>query len=156
MTKKIYFSLLISIVQYYFCVAQPPGDNNESKLEAIKMAYMTKELNLNPTEAQRFWPEYNSYMREVKQAGVKFQNDEPKRQEKVAEITKKYKDNFQRILGNDGRVNKTFTADRNYRDMLTRELQNRQRMRKPEVQKTPNKNNNRNYPENRKRPLPNN
>lgn len=130
MINKFYFSLLFLLLHCYFCNAQPPQGDNQNRLEAIKIAYITKELNLSPGEAQKFWPAYNGYMNELKQAGTQYQNNEVGFEEKIVEIKKKYKGNFQKILGSDTRVNKMFTADRNYRDMLRKELQNRQKQKR--------------------------
>ncbi len=138
MIKKLYFSLLFSLLHCYFCNAQKPQEgDNQNWLEAIKIAYITKELNLSPDEAQKFWPAYNGYMNEIKQAGAQYKNNEVGFEEKIVEIKKKYKGNFQKILGSDIRVNKMFTTDRKYRDMLRKELQNRQRLKKAGQQQVP-------------------
>ncbi len=154
MIKKFYFTLLFLLLHSYFCKAQPPQGENQNRLETIKIAYITKELNLSSEEAQKFWPAYNGYMEEIKQAGTKYQDDEVGYEEKVVEIKKKYKGNFQKVLGSDARVNKMFTADRNYRDVLTRELQNRQKLRKQnQGQPVPNKNQRNQQPQgNKKKP----
>ena len=39
--------------------AQGPG--KKEKLEALRIAFITKELNLTSAEAQTFWPVYNEY-----------------------------------------------------------------------------------------------
>lgn len=41
--------------------AQPKGEREQArkKIEARKVAYLTTELDLTPTEAQVFWPVYN-------------------------------------------------------------------------------------------------
>ncbi len=36
------------------------GDRGE-RVEALRTAYITKHLNLTPTEAQQFWPLYNEF-----------------------------------------------------------------------------------------------
>jgi Spy/CpxP family protein refolding chaperone len=44
--------------------AVPDGPKNGSrkeKIEALRVAYITKELDLSETEAQTFWPVYNEY-----------------------------------------------------------------------------------------------
>lgn len=48
--------LLFSIVS----IAQPNKEKIE-KVKALKVAYITKELNLSTTEAEKFWPIYNAY-----------------------------------------------------------------------------------------------
>lgn len=35
------------------------------KIEAWKIAYITKNLDLSPAEAQKFWPVYNAYKAEI-------------------------------------------------------------------------------------------
>lgn len=40
--------------------AQGKKDHRE-KIKALKVAYITQELNMNPEVAQNFWPVYNSY-----------------------------------------------------------------------------------------------
>ncbi len=126
--KKIYFLLLILSLHSYFCVAQ--ADSSQNKVEVIKMAYVTKEVDLSPEEAQKFWPVYNNYNNELKQARIKYQNDEVKYAEKEAEIKKKYQGNFKKILNNDNRVNKVYAADRGFNNMLRNNLQNRQKVKK--------------------------
>lgn len=48
--------LIISIT----AIAQPDKDKEE-KIEAMKIAFITKKLDLTPQEAQVFWPVYNEY-----------------------------------------------------------------------------------------------
>jgi hypothetical protein len=39
----------------------------KEKLESMKIAYLTKELALNPKEAEQFWPIYNEMIEKVRQ-----------------------------------------------------------------------------------------
>lgn len=46
--------------------AQPgPGGDKKEKIEAIKVGYITKELNLTSDEAKVFWPVYNQFDTEM-------------------------------------------------------------------------------------------
>jgi hypothetical protein len=130
MKKKIFIISLL-FLHNYFCVAQTQSDN---KVEDIKTAYMNKELNLTPEEAQQFWPTYNSYFEEIKQARKQYLNDEVAFEERVVQIRKKYKSDFQRILSSDARANRVFVSEKNLRDMFKKELQTRQRMRRNQNQ----------------------
>ncbi len=63
------FALLFSIS----CIAQeerPDRENRrdrmEERLEAQKIAFITKGLDLSTEEAQKFWPVYNDYQAEMK------------------------------------------------------------------------------------------
>lgn len=40
---------------------QKPKQKTKEEIEALRVAYITKKLNLTPTEAQTFWPLYNEY-----------------------------------------------------------------------------------------------
>ncbi len=120
--KKIYLSVSFLIFLNYFCIAQPPG----SRIEVVKVAYITRQLNLTQEEAEKFWPVYNSYFAEIKQARLQNRNDEVAYEEKVVEVRKKYKENFRKILNSDERVNQLYTSERNFQDLLRSEQQRRQ------------------------------
>lgn len=129
--KKIFFIISLLFLHSYFCVAQTQSDG---KVEDIKVTYMNKELNLTPDEAQKFWPVYNNYFSEIKQARKDHLNDEVAFEERVVQIRKKYKGDFQKILNSDSRANKVFVSEKNLRDLFKKELQNRQRLRKNQNQ----------------------
>lgn len=151
--KKIYPLLLFLFFHSYFCFSQQPPDdeNNDQRVEVIKMAYISRELNLSPQEAQNFWPVYNNYQNEIKQARNQYPNDEVAYEKKVVEIKQRYQESFKKVLGNNGqRVNKVYTTDRQFRDMMRSELQKRQQQRQQQDfqqkqnQPPPNKNRNNN------------
>jgi hypothetical protein len=128
--KKIVFILSLLFLHNYFCVAQTQLDTGRNKIEGIKKTYMNKELNLTSEEGQKFWPIYNNYFKEIRQARKSYPNDEVAFEEKVVEIRKKYKDNFKSLLNSDERANRVYVAEKNLRDLLKKELQNRQRLRR--------------------------
>jgi len=139
--KKTFFIISLLFLQSYFCVAQT---QSASRVEDIKIAYMNKELNLTPDEEQKFWPVYNNYFSEIKQARKDYANDEVGFEDKVVQIRKKYKDDFKKVLNSDARVNKVYVSEKNLRDLFKKELQNRQRLRKeqnqiPKNRQSPNK-----------------
>ena len=135
--KKIFFIISLLFLHNYFCVAQTQSD--DSRVEDIKIAYMNRELNLTPEEAHKFWPVYNNYFSEIKQARKQYMNDEVAFEERVVQIRKKYKDNFRGILNSDARANKVFVSEKNLRDLFKKELQNRQRMRRNQNNRLPNR-----------------
>jgi hypothetical protein len=129
--KKIVIILSLLFLHNYFCVAQTQSDSTgKDKIEGLKETYMNKELNLTPQEAQKFWPVYKNYFQEIRQARKNYTNDEVAFEEKVVEIRKKYKDNFKSILNSNDRANKVYVSEKNLRDLLKKELQNRQRLRR--------------------------
>jgi len=56
-------------------------DNNEeqkadgSRIESLKIAYLTQKLNLSTEEAEKFWPVYNKYMDEIRGARQSYRID---------------------------------------------------------------------------------
>ncbi len=138
--KKAFFIFFALLIQHYFCYAQPGGEDEQVQL--VKMAYITNQLKLTPGEASRFWPVYNQYYNELKQARAKNKNDEIGYSQQVLEIQKRYKNNFAKILGNNpGRINKAFVAERGFRDLLKNEQQKRLNNYKNQGTKKPPKRN---------------
>ena len=58
MKRKIGVFAILAI----FCTVNISAQNaNRERLEAYKIAFFTKRLNLTPGEAEKFWPLYNEY-----------------------------------------------------------------------------------------------
>lgn len=124
MRKLILYTLFCCAV---VLSAQSQDDKpGEGRLQSLEIAYITKELNLSPEEAQKFWPLYNLYANEMRDA---FKNrkkgDVLDSQQQLLDIRKKYRSEFLKVLSQD-RVNKFFNAENKFRDMIRRELQQRQ------------------------------
>src|SRR5258708_33301992 len=76
---------------------QPGGSQQRqpgSVLEAMKAAFITKRLNLSPEEAQLFWPIYNQYATEIRQAqeAYKEYKREKTQEENIMKHQKRYSD----------------------------------------------------------------
>jgi small-conductance mechanosensitive channel len=134
MKNKFILLFLFFINISYFCFAQPNKEMMD-KAEAIQIAYLTKELGLSADEAQKFWPVYNDYKDQIKRARKENTTDEIEYEERVVNIRKKYKPDFRRVLGNDERVNKIFVADKNFRELLRKELMNRRMQNRPNIRR---------------------
>jgi hypothetical protein len=126
--KKNIISCLFLCFCFYFCVAQPP--KRAARLEAIKVAFVTNALNLTEEEAQKFWPVFNKYTAEIKAARQANKEDELQKEEEVLAIRKKYKPEFKKILNDDARVNKIYSLEKDFINMLQKELKKRQELRK--------------------------
>ena len=98
---------------------------NRNNIEALKVAYITRQLNLTPDEAQKFWPVHNIYFEELKKARKDNLDNELAFEEKALSVRKKYSVEFKKVLISDERVNKVFTADRDFNNELRKELKNR-------------------------------
>lgn len=117
--------------------AQPGNNpNKEQKIQALYIAYMTKELNLTEAEAQKFWPVHAQYDAEIK--AVKADASELDRQQAALNIKKKYQDRFSKIIGSQ-RTNDFYIKDGEFRkkmiDRLRQLRQQRQGMNKRPFQK---------------------
>jgi hypothetical protein len=106
-------------------------DADGSRIEALKIAYLTKKLNLSPEEAQRFWPVYNKYASELKQARTDRRNNqgsELQTEEKILGIRKKYNTEFSKVLDGD-KVNNFFRSEREFGNLVQKELSDRRQLR---------------------------
>lgn len=103
----------------------PPPPGERPNIEAIKVAYITKQLNLSAEEAQKFWPVHNAYMAELKKARQENKMAELAFEEQALSIRKKYNNDFKKILNAEDRVNTVFKLDRNFNDMMRQEMMKR-------------------------------
>jgi hypothetical protein len=100
------------------------------KIQAMELAFITKELNLNPQEAQKFWPIFNQYRNDLKQAAqAKEYKDNLDRQQKMLDVRKKYRDDFEKVVSQE-RANKVFGAEDEFKSLVRREFQKRQAEKK--------------------------
>lgn len=58
--KHIITLLILAIFAFSSLQAQDKSEHRE-KIKALKVAYITQELNMNSEVAQKFWPVYNEY-----------------------------------------------------------------------------------------------
>lgn len=99
--KKILTALFV----LFFCTAgsvwaQTEEDLQPDKSEQIKalyVAYVTKELDLTPTEAEKFWPIHSQYETELK--SIKKDLPQLEREQAVLNIKKRFQGNFTGIIG---------------------------------------------------------
>lgn len=134
--KKLYF-LFFLLGFGIFSQAQPARrekvDNKSTdlrKIQAMEMAFITKELNLSPDEAQKFWPLFNQYRNEIKGASADRKvGDHLDRQQKVLDVRKKYREDFTKVMTNE-RANKVFGAEDEFKSLVRREFQKRQSEKK--------------------------
>lgn len=66
--KKIIIIYILCLLYSHNMVAQ------ESKLESLRIAYITKRLSLTPDEAKIFWPIYDQYKKENQELRIKYKN----------------------------------------------------------------------------------
>ncbi|GHE44006.1 hypothetical protein [Sphingobacterium griseoflavum] len=139
---SITFSMLLFGV---FCLSAQQRDSKRfAAIENEKVAYITKELNLSQAEAQRFFPVYNQYNKEMwalKSEKTGASGDAPRgassfngtaRRDvlsydaKELEVKKEYRKKFAEVIGNS-RASQFFEIEQNFRELLYKELQRRNR-----------------------------
>ena len=109
------------------------------RIEALKIAYLTKKLDLTPEEAQKFWPIYNEYTKEIRKTRMdarKNQEKEIDTEEKLLNIRKKYDGEFAKAISKE-KVNTFFRAEKEFGTLLQKELMERrqQRLQQRKLQK---------------------
>lgn len=62
--KKLILLCLGLLLNWSSTKAQISSDSRE-KIKTLKIAYLTEQLNLTTTEAEKFWPIYNSHDKKI-------------------------------------------------------------------------------------------
>ncbi|HSK11941.1 MAG TPA: hypothetical protein VK907_01945 [Phnomibacter sp.] len=107
----------------------PPGGGrpNQQNMEALRIAFMTKQLELTPDEAKKFWPVHDAYQGEIEKLireNRQKKGDELELEEKLLGVRKKYKPEFVKAIGEE-KFNKMLRVEREFRDMIRKELDRR-------------------------------
>lgn len=129
------FKLFIFI--FLFCLGADitfAQEQKKEKIEAIKAAFITNKLNLTTDEAQKFWPVYNQYHKEIidlfELRREARKNDDNSLDEdleydvKIITVRKKYKNEFLKVLSPE-KTNQFYQAEREFREELIKQLKNR-------------------------------
>ena len=121
--KKYLLYSLFALFSITSVNAQDGGmqDNpkREQKIQALYVAYITQELKLTESEAQRFWPVHTQFDQEIK--SLRMDMPELDRQQAALNIKKKYQERFTSILG-AGRTDSFFRMDGEFRKKMIERL----------------------------------
>lgn len=140
--------IIVTLCAVFLCLmhvnAQPRDSKRFTAIENEKIAYITKELNLTQSEAQRFFPLYNQYSKQMwtlksekssrssgAPKGVNSFNRSGRKDvlsydARELEVKKDYRKKFAQIIGNS-RASQFFQIEQNFRELLYKELQRRNR-----------------------------
>ncbi len=113
---------------------------NGSRLEALKIAYVTKKMDLTPEEAQRFWPIYNQYaaeLKQVRQDALKNNETEIELDDATLKIRKKYNTQFLQVLSPE-KVDTFFKSEKEFGVFVQKEME-RRALRNGNGKRNPNK-----------------
>ncbi len=110
------------------------------RINAIKVGYITDKLKLNSSQATAFWPVYNEYERELREARRSFRQkyrsgaadennararsyieDNLDLQEATVGIKRKYKDRFLKVISAQ-QLAALYEAERDFKKQLIRQL----------------------------------
>jgi hypothetical protein len=122
-SMKKYLLILLLALGCLFRVQAQDGQ----RLEAYKIAYLTKKLDLSTDEAQRFWPIYNKYtddIRNIRQEQKDKNLTEIDVEEKMLGVRKKYNGEFSKALSAE-KINTFFRSEKDFRVEIQRVLQER-------------------------------
>ena len=123
--KKIILISVLFLGIYSSVRAQYDEAKRAEKIQALKIAFITQKLQLTTDEAQKFWPVYTQYENDMKQLLADKKNaDVIESDERLLNLRKKYRPEFTRVIGQP-RMNTLFNAERDFRGVLLRHLQNR-------------------------------
>ena len=117
--KKLLIALVV-LLSALTGFAQPGKDDRpdgpgKQKIEALYIAYITRELKLTESEAQKFWPVHTQYDDDLK--ALKTDASELDRQQNILNIKKKYEGKFSQVIGAE-RTNEFFRKDAEFRKRL--------------------------------------
>jgi hypothetical protein len=129
--KQSLLILLMAILISTSLSAQEPSNQEkqtrEEKIQSLEIAFISRKLNLNPEEAQKFWPIYNEYKRDIRQIAInqraKKDHDVLELEEKIIDVRKRYKEQFTAAVGKD-RMNTFFKAEHEFRGVLLNRIKN--------------------------------
>jgi lipopolysaccharide export LptBFGC system permease protein LptF len=126
---KQIFTLAVALILGAFSYAQEqqPDPKAEEKIQAMEVGYISQKLKLTTDEAQKFWPIYNDYKKDISQV-IKTYRQNPDadildRDQKIIDVRKKYRDRFVGVIG-PTRVRTFFQAEGDFRKALMNRLKN--------------------------------
>ena len=127
---------LLLLFSFFFTLSSGYTQNDEDlkndggRLQAYKIAFLTKKLNLSPDEAQRFWPIYNKYEGEIRSARIEYRQkkgNEIEIEEKILNIRKKYNNEFGKALTTE-KVNTLFRSEKEFGSIVQKEMLERRQL----------------------------
>ena len=143
--KKIY---ILAFIIFALLKTSSAQDNRREEIESFRIAFFTRQLNLSPDEAKKFWPVYNEMQAEMQKIQKdrrmrhrdgrdngdnlsdaeieKMINDEMASRQRELDIEKKYHDRFKAVLPMK-KIAIYYRAQEGFKRELLRKLQDQRR-----------------------------
>lgn len=132
--KKYLLILTILSGSVFMAFAQEnQSENKQRDIEALYVAYVTKQLEFTPEEAQKFWPVHAQFTNELK--SIKKDLPELEKQQARLDIKKRYQENFNKIIGVN-RCERFFRMEGEFRKKLLDRINNdRRQTQRPRIRR---------------------
>lgn len=99
--------------------------NRGDRIESLRVAFISQELNLSPSEAQKFWPVYNQYRDDMEALrknyrvgeGTMGADQQLEFEQKKLDIKKKYKAEFDAAVGKE-KCNQLYGIEEKFRQKM--------------------------------------
>lgn len=150
MKFRLFLSLVMLVGAYSVTLAQgPPGppkdgeafENRRDRIEALRVSYITTELQLTTSESQAFWPVYNEFraeeqairkrykpvkkVEEMTEAEARMHLDKTlQRESEMLDLKAKYNERFLAVLPAQKLAMLT-VLDRKFKERVLREMKER-------------------------------
>ncbi|HMU08839.1 MAG TPA: hypothetical protein PKC54_02465 [Ferruginibacter sp.] len=131
---KKYLLILTMVFGGLSFVKAQEGDESKKvqDIKALYVAYVTKQLNLTPDEAQKFWPVHTQFENDIK--SVNKDLPELQKQQAYLDVKKRYQENFNRIIG-ASRCDRFFRMDGEFKRKLLEIRNQRQQNVRPRLRR---------------------
>ena len=118
-------TLLLGSFSMAFAQENQPGDEvaKQERIKALYVAFVTKQLEFTPEEAQKFWPVHTQFENDLK--AIKPTLSELDKEQARLDIKRKYQDNFVKIIGTN-RCERFFKLREEFGNKLKERIQKRQ------------------------------
>ena len=123
---NLVFALLLFSTFSTFAQSEKMKEKRD-QIKAMKVAFITTELDLNSAEAEKFWPVYNEQKEASHRLMKENKDDEIEFQEAMLVIRKKFKKDLMPILKTEERVNLALKVDRELLNKMRNEMMRRKR-----------------------------
>lgn len=112
---------------------QTNRQNAKDQIEALRIAFISQQLNLTPEEAQRFWPVYNAYRAESEALRKAYPaqssaDQQLEFEQKKLDLKRKYKSQFETALGT-AKLNQLYNLERKFQEKLKEVREQRMQQR---------------------------